>query len=245
MSRPQGRFGATRGLFSCESNSLVWQYSRSLRADAVKALQNVTPTPEQLEIVLADSTGVCIIYGSAGSGKTTSAILRLDQLNTFWAEVRETVVVSVLTYNRTLRGYIKQLAEKQVEKYDHVKLDVSTFAKWAASLIDVDHGAILDEPNRRAKLVELGRAFHYEDDFISDEVDYALGRYSLDNLAEYITAERRGRGAAPRVDAAMRRRIIEEIILPYESWKTSIGRIDWNDIAVAAAQKRIGRVMIS
>jgi DNA helicase IV len=46
----------------------------------MRALENIKPTPEQLAIFSRNRPGTEVIRGAAGSGKTTTAILRLRSL---------------------------------------------------------------------------------------------------------------------------------------------------------------------
>ena len=78
----------------------------------MKALTDVNPTSEQLPIISNPQHGVTLIRGAAGSGKTTTALLMIKQLSAFWLRRRTRnhdaapVNILVLTYNRTLRGYL-------------------------------------------------------------------------------------------------------------------------------------------
>lgn len=96
------------------------------------------PSPEQLAVIDRQAPGPLVVRGAAGSGKTTTALLRLKLTVRYWQRrVRDghmegPVRVLVLTYNRTLRGYIAELARDQMSGGD-VALEISTFAKWARS----------------------------------------------------------------------------------------------------------------
>jgi DNA helicase IV len=76
----------------------------------MKALINVKPSAEQLALFSRTSPGVEVIRGAAGSGKTTTALLKLRSVVAFYLNrtLRLTkpkaVNVLVLTYNRTLTG---------------------------------------------------------------------------------------------------------------------------------------------
>lgn len=204
----------------------------------MRILLPVLPTPEQLAILGDQKPGVCLIRGAAGSGKTTTALYRLRQLCTSWVSRRsrlgleKPVRVLVLTYNRTLEGYITELATQQVAGNVGLELQVMTFGKWA---VDMLGGAkILDRDGAVRILSPLLSRFPAEPDFLMDELDYLLGRFEPGDLDAYVTAKREGRGTTPRVDQALRRRLLDEAVAPYAAAKRAKGIMDWNDIAVAA-----------
>ena len=80
----------------------------------MRLLPSVAPTPEQLPMVKDAEPGFRIIRGAAGSGKTTTALLRLQSLVAVRLNRRRRhgydapVRVLVLTFNRTLEGYIAE-----------------------------------------------------------------------------------------------------------------------------------------
>jgi len=50
----------------------------------------------------------------------------------------------------------------------------------------------------------------------------------------YLTAKREGRARPRALSRAMRRRLLDEVVVPYTEAKERDGVLDWNDIAVAA-----------
>lgn len=209
------------------------------RAGAVRPWFAYLPVAvEQLPILSENRPGFLLIKGAAGSGKTTTALMRLKQLCGSWLSRRDRlglvgpVRVLVLTYNRTLEGYIDQLARGQVADDTNLHLEVRTFGKWAVDLLgDI---RILDHDGMIKLLRPLCRPLGADVHFLIDEVDYVLGRFLPSDLNSYMGSRRDGRGTSPRMDAALRRRLLDEVIAPYTVAKRHRGVMDWNDIAVAA-----------
>ena len=69
------------------------------------------------------------------------------------------------------------------------------------------------------------------------EVNYVLGRFLPEDRHLYLQAERTGRGRSPVVErGAVRARLLDEVIAPYEAWKEKRGVVDWNDLAVTLSE---------
>ncbi len=201
----------------------------------MRVLRRVPPTPEQIAIVRRIQTGVSLIRGAAGSGKTTTALLALRAatgatVNQFRNDGRLPANVLVLTYNNSLRSYITAVAEGEMADYaDDVRLFISTFDRWA---LDTLGRRGPDSWLARQRLVALGAAFPRDTAFVKDEVEYLLGRLPPERLEDYLTMERTGRGASPAMPNAVRMQLLEEVVHPYSAWKRESGAEDFNDIAI-------------
>ena len=171
----------------------------------MKTLPPITATAEQLPLISQNRLGVEVICGAAGSGKTSTAILRLRSLSLMFTarHARQgneaPVKVLVLAFNRTLAGYIRALVAQQFPAGLNVDVTVDTFARWA--LQTLRNPRIADG---EAEIKRLARTIPLATGYVAKETDYILGRFEPENLENYIAAERTGRGAQPRVDRALK-----------------------------------------
>ncbi|UFX44971.1 hypothetical protein HAP47_0039485 [Bradyrhizobium sp. 41S5] len=168
----------------------------------MKTLPHVAATAEQLPLISQNRFGVEVICGAAGSGKTSTAILRLRSLCYMFAARRARrgdqapVRVLVLTYNRTLAGYVRALAEHQISTDLQVSLEIETFGRWAMSALNFPD---VKNDKAKTKLKQLARQLGVlSPAYIVKEAEYLLGRFEPEDLARYLVTERTGRGALLR-----------------------------------------------
>jgi superfamily I DNA/RNA helicase len=204
----------------------------------MRPLQAVVPTEEQLALVTGGAPGVTIITGAAGSGKTTVALLRLDFLMKHVADLKKEsedplVRALVLTFNRTLAGYVDTLAFHQAPYGERFHLEVSTFSRWAVRLVGNELNLRADMCGQYLEYL-AGQLSAYHKDFILDEAQHVLGRFAPAAFDEYLTAERPGRGRMPETSFARRQDVLDHVIRPYRAWKARLGVADWNDVALGA-----------
>ena len=208
----------------------------------MRTLKDVNPTADQLTILLDAGPGFRLIRGAAGSGKTTSALFRLRQLckSRIARQGRqgstEPVRVLVLTFNRTLKGYIDQLVTEYVDVPNGLELTIETFGRWALGLIGSRQVLEGDGRSRvRGLLTDIGVTIENLD-YFAGEIEYLQGRFAKDQLNQYLDAIRTGRGRAPAVPRDLRTKLLAEVLQPYDTWKSERNRLDWNDVALQVAK---------
>ena len=140
----------------------------------------------------------------------------------------------MLTYNRTLSGYIPSWRSKQVAQSDEIHLEIMTFGKWAINTLG--YQSIMDDSSRSSLLGKLGAQIDLPNSFIEEEVDYLLGRFLPDDLNKYLTARRDGRGGTPRMEQPQRETLLTQVVDPFITYKRNREIQDWNDLAVELAE---------
>ena len=194
-------------------------------------------TAEQLPIISGTRIGVEVIRGAAGSGKTTTALLRLESLgHTFEARharlgITDPIKVLVLTFNRTLAGYVEDLAKAQLTDLKNVNYTVETFGAWARQYAGFP--SIMDDELRYEFLFQNSADINLPKDFLLNEIDYICGRFQRSNIADYLTTERTGRGSLPQVGNSVRKKILE-LVENYYAWLENYSDgsyVDWNLLA--------------
>lgn len=129
------------------------------------------------------------------------------------------------------------MVESQASGFENAVVEIETYAKWAMNALG--QVSIVDQADADRKIGELAAAIPgLARNFVVREVDYLLGRFPVDGLEQYLTAERTGRGASPRVDRNLRQRILKEVVEPYQKWLLAENLWDWNDLALAMAVKK-------
>lgn len=202
----------------------------------MRALIDVVPSAEQLSLFSRINGGVEVIRGAAGSGKTTTALLKLrSYIGSFLSRRRRKpdsgpLKILVLTYNRTLAGYVTELAHRQFAAEEEIELEVSTFAKWARTALG--NPEIISSTRRHNEIRALSGDLNLPQWFIEEEVEYLMGKFLPADLPQYSTVRRDGRGSSPRVDRPVRETLLSQIVTPYNAMLRREGIYDWNDLAV-------------
>ena len=206
----------------------------------MKPLPPIRPTAEQIALSVANRFGVDLIRGAAGTGKTTTALLKLRSMYHLVEQQRNAdaderpIKILVLTFNRTLCGYIDAYIAQSLQDRFRASLNLSTFGNWAYHYLGGPE--VIQKEDEAGLLMALAGGLPLEASFVMEEVDYLLGRFLPEDIASYLTIERTGRGTEPRLERPLRERLLNEVVTPYRESLRAKGLHSWNDIAVAMAR---------
>lgn len=197
-----------------------------------------TPIGRQKEVLYLPAEGHVVVLGTAGSGKTTLAILRAAYLaNPQTDHYGKTLLV---TFNRALVSYLKYLQDRRL-----TNVLVENYHKFArgylASRGKMSTGAICD-PDRSRSLVaqavqEVSKRyqshplFNRPAELFSEEFRW-LAQHGISTLDAYNNAGRVGRAAA-RIERRLRK-VVFEIYETYKNLREQSGKkYDWDDLATS------------
>lgn len=157
------------------------------------------PIGKQREVLALDNHGHFVVLGTAGSGKTTLAILRASMLSQRGCTADERVLL--VTFNRALVTYLENLASQEL-----VKVDVRNYHKFAVGYLG-SRGAmganVIIKNKKKLKLIEEAM------DIVKGDVDHSvwdkppqvfneeinwIQRMGIKNQEDYMSAQRIGRG---------------------------------------------------
>lgn len=196
------------------------------------------PSPEQLQLLQRPPRPVEIIKGAAGSGKTYTAAYKLMFAAIYMATNKDNVNVQILSFNRTLRGYINKMMLSYEEKYglnERIYISIDTFAKWALSSLDMPERCVSANDFLREKGAALPLRSLFSQDFLAEEMAYILKRFPHDALGNYVPSTRYGRGTSPVIDERTRQVLLHDYVAGYIDWKRQNDFFDWEDVAWKAA----------
>lgn len=198
-----------------------------------------TPIGRQREVLYLPAEGHFVVLGTAGSGKTTLAILRAAYLAD--ARTDHNGPTLLVTFNRALVAYLNHLRDHPLGG-----VTVENYHKFArgylASRGRMQNQAILEPDTRMALIHQAIKevASRYDShpmftrptEIFSEEIRWIV-QHGITTVDEYVEVERVGRAGA-RIDRNLRP-VVFEILEDYQKRRASIGKLyDWDDLAHAA-----------
>lgn len=192
----------------------------------------ITPNGKQVEVLALPATGHITVLGTAGSGKTTIALLRAIQLANFPGNQK----VLLVTFNGALVQYIRSMSN-----YNSSGITIENYHKFARGYLNSrgkmpSWNGILDPDGKEyfiqqavdyyQKLNFLESTFKRPISFFIDEITF-IQKFGFTSFADYYNAERIGRGSANiRRD---NRKWIYDVYEKYLELRNT--QYDWDDLA--------------
>lgn len=201
-------------------------------------MKGITPKGKQEEVMALPAKGHIVVLGTAGSGKTTIALLRAQHL----ANIPDGGRVLLVTFNGALVKYMRG-----INNTHSFKLTVETYHKFAAGYLgsrnkmgpnDIIKNKKIKVDYIHKAVSEMKAKYPYEStfrrskEFFADEITF-IQRFGFANLSEYREAERVGRASAN-----IKRENRKWIFAVYEKYieiREEAGfKYDWDDLALYA-----------
>lgn len=196
------------------------------------------PVGRQREVLYLPANGHTVVLGTAGSGKTTLAILRTLYLSDPSTDhCGRTLLV---TFNRCLVTYMEHLAGK----IQH-PVDVRNYHHFARGYLD-HRGKLppqsICRPEERLRFIRLARAdgvqspmLQRSEEFLDEEFQW-IQQHGIASKEDYVAAERIGR-MATRVTRA-ERPLLFDLYTRYLNQRQQGGKsYDWDDLASAVLRE--------
>lgn len=194
-----------------------------------------TPIGRQREVLYLAATGHTAVLGTAGSGKTTLAMLRSAYLSD--AGTGHAGLTLLVTFNKALVTYLKYLRPNTFQNV--VIENYHTFARGYLSYRGkMGYNEILD-PSEREHLIasaiktvaqnQTDPLFRRPISTFSEEIRWILS-HGITSYEEYDNIERVG--ATSRIIKGLQRKLMYQVLEEYIRLRTSSGRrYDWDDLA--------------
>ena len=196
------------------------------------------PIGRQREVLCLPAKGHFVILGTAGSGKTTLAILRSAYLSDPSTDHHGKTLL--VTFNRALVAYLKHLQDRRLA---HVVMEnYHQFARGYLSFRDKMLFNAICDPDCREILIgqavkqvseryEPHPLFNRAVALFSEEFRW-MAQHGITTLKAYNEVERIGRAGA-RIDRKWRK-VVFEIYTAYGDIREQWGKqYDWDDLATA------------
>ena len=198
-------------------------------------MEKITPIGKQKDVMAIPTNGHYIVLGTAGSGKTTMALLRAEYLS----NIPNGGKVLVVTFNGALVEYMKGITNARKSR-----LQVESYHRFARGYLGsrgkMQWNVILN-PDEKSYYIEqsvesLKKINHSVStlkrpiDFFIDEITF-IEKFGFSDSDDYYAAERIGRSSA--FLSRENRKWIFAAYKKYIELREAAGRLyDWDDLAL-------------
>jgi len=201
-----------------------------------------TPVGKQKEVLVLPAEGHFVVLGTAGSGKTTLAILRAAYLADPSTDHHGRTLL--VTFNRALVAHLRHLQERELD--DVTVENYHTFARGYLHFRGkMARDGICDHTQRKALIEEAVRRvakgykphpfFERHLELFSDEIQW-IAQHGITTAECYETVERVGRAGA-RIERRLRKPMFT-VYEEYRSLRQACGKdYDWDDLATAVCKE--------
>lgn len=225
--------------------------SRAERSEIAR-MERVQLTKKQKECAHFKPAGHLLVRGIPGSGKTTVLLERARFLLS--REETENPRVIVMTYNRTLSNYVRQLSLKNGD----TPVEATTFHQWGLKQLSAtgvrrtnlvgDQRSnlvafarnIVRKENPRASWPTLGKGNLSDRElitFLGEEFSW-IKENAIEDRGQYLTTSRRGRGKSL---LKAHRETVYTAFEKYQQLLRNKGLIDFDDV-IALLAKNMNRL---
>lgn len=194
------------------------------------------PIGRQKEVLWLPFEGHTVVLGTAGSGKTTLAILRAALLSTQFPRDQ----ILLVTFNKMLVTYLKAIAPEELQN-----VDVRNYHHFARGYLrnrgKMGYNKIAENDVREAIIAELleseqetnpgGKVLQRAPATLAEEFAW-IAKSGITNTEDYVNAERIGRSTL-RI-TRKERPIVYDLYEKYRTHRLNSGYwYDWDDLATA------------
>lgn len=206
-------------------------------------MKNITPDGKQAEVLALPAKGHLVVLGTAGSGKTTMALLRAIQLSSRPGDEK----VLLVTFNGALVDYMRNIANEVPSK-----LNVENYHKFARGYLNYRAkmprwNGIIESAEKLRLITDAvsvlkdqypeESTFRRPIEFFVDEITF-IERFGFTDLDSYYDAERIGRSSA-NIKRDNRKWIYAVYIKYLELREKSGRKYDWDDLAMYVYQEML------
>lgn len=198
----------------------------------------IQPKGVQNEVLALDAKGHTVVLGTAGSGKTTMALLRAKKLSNLAGHPE----VLVVTFNRALVTYMNGIqSSARGITVEHYHLFARGYLNNVEKMGSSGRKVILEEDDKAkiiAEIVEYAKQKYPQESSFArpvqtfiEEIQF-LQKFGVDTLEQYETMERVGR--ADTNIKRENRKWFYKVYIAYKTRREKLGYLyNWDDIAIA------------